>query len=144
LEIEYVSPLKDDYVEYRDDDFLKAILLPELKEKLSLFWPKNGPQWDGLGLSTDGKRFLLEAKANLPELSSPRCKAKSKNSILKINQSFLETKMEMSSEVPLDADWKGTFYQYTNRLAHLHFLRKNNIDAYLIFKSSYTLLATLL
>lgn len=134
LEIEYVSPLKkDDYVEYRDNAFLQELRLPELIEKLPLFWPKKGPQWDGLGLSFDGKRFLIEAKANLKELNSPRCKADSTKSILKIDQSLLETKRAMSSDIPLNADWKGTYYQYTNRLAHLHFLRNNNIDAYLIF-----------
>jgi len=33
-----------------------------------------------------------------------------------------------------DADWCTTSYQYTNRLAHLHFLRTlNRIPAYLVF-----------
>lgn len=31
-------------------------------------------------------------------------------------------------------DWEGTFYQYTNRLAHLYLLRElNGLDAYLVF-----------
>jgi len=31
-------------------------------------------------------------------------------------------------------DWSGTFYQYTNRLAHIYFLRKlNKLPAYLVF-----------
>ncbi|MFC1640236.1 hypothetical protein ACFL3B_05700 [Gemmatimonadota bacterium] len=31
-------------------------------------------------------------------------------------------------------DWSKRFYQYANRLAHLHFLREvNGIDAYLVF-----------
>ena len=133
MNIKFVSPLKNDYVEYRDNDFLKALNLPNLTEKLSLFWPKNGPQWDGLGLSDNGKRFLFEAKANLPELKSPPCKATSKDSILKIDQAIIETKKAMSIDIPIDVNWKGQYYQYTNRLAHLHFLRKNKIDAYLIF-----------
>ena len=30
-------------------------------------------------------------------------------------------------------DWTGTFYQYANRLAHLHFLREQNgVDAHLV------------
>ncbi len=32
------------------------------------------------------------------------------------------------------ADWSGTFYQYTNRLAHLYFLSTlNKVPAYLVF-----------
>ena len=32
-----------------------------------------------------------------------------------------------------NVDWSGTFYQYTNRLAHLYFLReKNSIPTWLI------------
>lgn len=31
-------------------------------------------------------------------------------------------------------DWSGTFFQYANRLAHLHFLRaQNRIPAHLVF-----------
>jgi hypothetical protein len=31
------------------------------------------------------------------------------------------------------SDWTQTFYQYTNRLAHLHFLRSHGRSAWLIF-----------
>jgi hypothetical protein len=32
------------------------------------------------------------------------------------------------------ADWDGVYYQYANRLAHLHFLRSlNRVPAYLVF-----------
>ena len=34
---------------------------------------------------------------------------------------------------PCPHDWSALFYQYTNRLAHLYFLRElNKIDAYLV------------
>jgi len=31
-------------------------------------------------------------------------------------------------------DWSGKYYQYTNRLAHLYYLREiNELDAYMVF-----------
>jgi hypothetical protein len=58
-EICWVSPLKqDDFAEYRDADFLRQIGLSELTEKLIQFWPQNGPQWDALGRTSDGKAFF--------------------------------------------------------------------------------------
>ena len=43
-----------------------------------------------------------------------------------------ETKQYVNSKS--SADWSSYFYQYTNRLAHLYFLRVlNDIPAYLIF-----------
>ena len=102
-------------------------LIPNLKE----FWPRNGPQWDALAKSKD-KVFLVEAKANLPELISPPCGAKSKDSIQRIHSSLLRTKSYLSS-TPIEADWSSDYYQYTNRISHLYFLRSNGINAYLIF-----------
>jgi hypothetical protein len=31
-----------------------------------------------------------------------------------------------------DVDWSGKYYQYTNRLTHLHYLREQGVSAYLI------------
>ena len=43
--ISWLSPLaKDDYCEYRDEDFLKVLGLSRYIDKLKTFWPKNGPQ----------------------------------------------------------------------------------------------------
>ncbi|MFA4902347.1 MAG: hypothetical protein WC600_06325 [Desulfobaccales bacterium] len=133
-EICWISPLKlDGYAEYRDIDFLKQIGLADLSEKLNYFWPKNGPQWDALGKTSDGKAYILiEAKANVPELVS-FCGAKDKDSLKTISTSLAETQQWLSCRESR-IDWKFGFYQYANRLAHLYFLReKAHIEAYLIF-----------
>jgi hypothetical protein len=133
-EICWVSPLKqDDFAEYRDADFLRQIGHSELTEKLIQFWPQNGPQWDALGRTSDGKAFfLVEAKANIPELVS-FCGAKDENSLNTISESLAKTQGWLNCRYPR-IDWKCGFYQYANRLAHLYFLReKAGKEAYLIF-----------
>jgi hypothetical protein len=100
---------------------------------LRQFWPKNGPQWDGLGKTLDGNAYILiEAKANVLELVS-FCGAKDKESLKTICESLNETQRWLNCREPC-IDWKHGFYQYANRLAHLYFLReKAQIEAYLIF-----------
>lgn len=129
-EFEWLSPLeKDEFAEYRDDDFIDLLGL-KLKTPLVDFWPKGGPQWDALGKSKSGKVFLVEAKANIPEMVSPATQAGHKSRLL-INKSLNETKLFLN--INNDVDWSGKFYQYTNRLAHLYFFRVvNGVDAYLV------------
>jgi len=132
-EICWVSPLKPDFAEYRDDAFLNILNLQELSEDLSKFWPKKGPQWDALGKTADDQIFLLiEAKANVPEIVS-NCGAKDKESLRVISESLAKTQDWLNCRRPC-IDWKNGFYQYANRLAHLYFLReKHQREAYLIF-----------
>lgn len=133
-EICWVSPLKkDDFAEYRDADFLRRMGISELNGKLVQFWPKNGPQWDALGKTNDGEAFfLVEAKANVPELVS-FCGAKDAESLANISKSLSATQRWLNCRSP-KIDWKNGFYQYANRLAHLYFLRElNHKEAYLIF-----------
>jgi hypothetical protein len=130
----WVSPLKiDEYAEYRDTAFLNKLGLGKLSEKMNDFWPKNGPQWDALGKTTDGKVVVLvEAKANVPELAS-FCGAKDTESLKTISERLNETQRWLTIRGPY-IDWKSGFYQYANRLAHLYFLRKKaKIESYLIF-----------
>ena len=47
--IQWLSPLRPDYTEYRDADFLEVVGHPERIPDLRELWPRNGPQWDGLG-----------------------------------------------------------------------------------------------
>ena len=131
-EIDWVSPLiEDDFAEYRDKGFLERLGINKLATPLSDFWPNKGPQWDGLGKGSDGEVFIVEAKANLPEIESPPSGAGEKSLEL-IRKSLDETKSYL--EIDNNVDWSGKFYQYTNRLAHLYFLRAvNDIPAYLIF-----------
>ena len=114
------SPLTNEkYAEYRDNDFIDKIGLDRQEIKLHEFWPTRGPQWDALATTTDKRIILVEAKANIPEVVSSPTNARQKS------KDYLRLKN--------DIDWSGKFYQYTNRLAHLYFLRvKRDKPAYLI------------
>jgi len=130
--ISWYSPIKsDDYAEYRDDEFLRRLNAELPTRSLSSFWPRLGPQWDGLGKTSDGKLLLIEAKSHIAEICSPPSLA-SRNSLDKINSSFDEVKKGFG--IRTKVDWSATFYQYTNRIAHLYLLRVlNNLPAYLVF-----------
>lgn len=119
--IEWVSPLRsDDYSEYTDNDFLKVLGLDPDEIKLNEFWPIRGANWDGLAKTDSGKVILVEAKANIPEMVSPPSGA-SKDSLLQIQSGLEQTKNYLGKGK--DIDWSKTFYQYTNRVAHLYYLR---------------------
>ena len=133
MTIDWKSPLQlDKYAEYRDEDFLEKLgILNRIKYHLKDFWPKNGPQWDALGICGN-EVILVEAKANIPEMVSPGTAAKSAKSINKIKASLDDVKKYLN--INNDIDWTGTFYQYVNRIAHLYYLReKNDIKAHLLF-----------
>lgn len=132
LSITWVSPLeKDEFSEYRDHDLLRVLTIENLKVDLPGFWPSKGPQWDALGKSYSGDVFLVEAKANIQELVSSATKA-SRPSLDLIRKSLEETKAYL--RIKNNINWSGKFYQYTNRIAHLYYLRVlNNISAYLVF-----------
>jgi len=134
IAIQWLSPLKEeDYAEYRDEAFLTALgLMPQsMKVKLNDFWPKGGPQWDALGRLSDGTPLLVEGKAHISEVLS-YIQAKSPKSIKLIEQSFERTKKKLG--VRTSNPWTGPFYQYANRIAHLHFLNNlNGIKSYLVF-----------
>lgn len=129
-EIHWLSPLeKDSYAEFYDDAFLEKLDLSPLIPDLRKFWPKGGPHWDGLGKSESGTVFLVEAKSHIPELMSSM-KSTNPNSQRQINKSLNWTKEKFGSRT--DFDWSKTFYQYANRLAHVRFLRQNEVSAYFI------------
>ncbi len=121
-EIIWVSPMKEDeFAEYSDDDFLRQIDLNPDEIKLSVFWPKRGPQWDALAKTAKGKIILVEAKANIREFVGSPTKAK-EESVLLIRKSLNETKSFL--DIANGVDWSGRYYQYANRLSHLYFLRE--------------------
>ena len=132
FEIQWLSPLKhDNYAEYRDKDFLKILGLQNFNNKLSEFWPERGPQWDALGKSNSNHYFLVEAKANIPEITSS-CFAKADDSIIKIQRGIGRTKEYLKASS--GKNWFDGFYQYANRLCHLYFLREFcGVNAYMIF-----------
>jgi len=127
----WLSPLEEDeYAEYRDKQFLERL---DVKTEIPLedFWPSGGPQWDAFARSNTGRLFLVEAKSHIPELISS-LRAENEDSIRLIHESLEETKRYLKSGA--DVDWSHRFYQYTNRLAHLYFLRLlNKLPAYLVF-----------
>ena len=130
--ITWLSPLvADDFAEYQDQAFLDRLQIKLPKVSLKDFWPTRGPVWDGLAKSDSGKVFLFEAKSHIPEIVSPGTAAGPK-SLARIQQSLVETKRYLG--VKAKQDWSASFYQYTNRLAHLYLLRVlNDIPAYLVF-----------
>lgn len=134
-EIEWKSPLKkpekpgkEDFYEYRDDFLevleLKEDILSDAKEKLREFWPKNGPQWDGLAVvnGIDGQKglLLIEAKAHIDETKSD-LKAISKDSIDKIKNAITVTQACYGIEL---TDWTKHYYQLGNRIAFLYFMNE--------------------
>jgi hypothetical protein len=131
-DIIWLSPLEEDhFAEYLDRSFLDRLGLRHHSEALGEFWPARGPQWDGLGRATDiSACFLIEAKANIPELISD-CGAKSSSSRERIKASLLKTQLWLKATPHID--WMMGFYQYANRLAHLYFLSEiAGVKAFLI------------
>src|SRR5262249_19213035 len=130
--IQWLSPLAgDDYAEYRDEAFLQRLgVAPKIP--LKTFWPARGPQWDALGRTTSGTALLVQAKAHIPELPSPPTKAAAKTSLALIASSLDQVKKTIGCGS--SHDWAHLYYQYTNRLAHLYYLRTlNKLPAYLVF-----------
>jgi hypothetical protein len=130
--IHWLSPLKDDdFAEYSDQAFLERLGIALERRPLGSFWPKGGPVWDALAKTDRRQVILVEAKAHIPELVSPRTGATGV-SLRRIRQSLAETKLFLGSRS--EADWSANFYQYTNRLAHLYLLRElNGVQAFMLF-----------
>jgi len=126
--IEWLSPIaSDEWAEYRDSAFLERVGCGHLLSELAHFWPTGGPQWDALGRGPRNSVFLIEAKAHISEMDS-NCHA-SPGSRFLIQQSLSQAKTAYGAKP--EADWLSGYYQYANRLAHLHFLRRNGVSAWL-------------
>ena len=127
--IEWLSPLQvTGYAEYRDIAFLECLGLSQHAAALREFWPMSGPRWDALGRAGN-TYFLVEAKANIPELISD-CKASAPQSTERIAAAVRLTQQWLGARPHID--WLTGFYQYANRLAHLYFMREiAKEDAYI-------------
>lgn len=110
------------------------------------FWPQRGtpPNWDAVGevrINGENEWLLVEAKANVEELRS-NCGAKERGGRPLIRKRLHETRCYIlgrsvgpdfaPSEEDIEA-WLRGYYQYANRLAVLHFLRKHGVKARLLF-----------
>jgi hypothetical protein len=135
--------------EWKGVDFVDSA--PDVKSAWVKFWPQTGnvPNWDAVGRleSNSGVEYLLvEAKAHAEELRSS-CLAKKEARLGEISNALKATK-EGGLEKIKDAlkatikangftadveDWLSPYYQYANRLAHLHFLVEHGIPARLVF-----------
>ena len=129
------SPLeKEKFKEYLDESFLEAVNLKELADDLRDFWPRRGPQWDGLArLEKDGQLtgiVLVEAKSYPEEMRGQGCKAKLESQ-KRIKRSTKAAKAWFHAKP--SAKWLGPYYQFANRLSHIYFLRKKvRIKAWLV------------
>jgi hypothetical protein len=108
----------------------------DVKSAWVKFWPQTGnvPNWDGVGLLESNSRveyLLIEAKAHVEELQSS-CSA-SKNGGLDMIRKALDATIKANGFTADVEDWLSPYYQYANRLAHLHFLLQHNISARLVF-----------
>lgn len=130
--IRWLSPRRaDGFAEYRDRSFLDVTGLGHLGSELALFWPRSGPQWDGLAALPDGL-VLVEAKAHLREFMTDPSQA-SERSLVMIRAAFAAVQENLG--IKPRADWTSVFYQYANRLAHLWWLRQRGQNAHLLFIS---------
>ncbi|MFY9674547.1 MAG: hypothetical protein WAK13_08830 [Terriglobales bacterium] len=92
-------------------------------EKWTKFWPQRGnpPNWDAIARLDAGTRsewLLFEAKANHAEFCSSPCGAIGPSREI-IQKALGRTKAYLG--VHRDFLWLGTYYQYANRIACLHF-----------------------
>jgi len=138
-DIDWRSPLlEDQYAQYQDHSFLRRLAASRYcrepsgrQSELADFWPRFGPQWDGLAVTDKGQALLVEAKSHIPEMAGAPLQARGESALLKIRESLRTVKAFLNSRSP--ADWSTSFYQYANRLAHLYWMREvNGHDAYLI------------
>ena len=131
--IEWLSPLRSDrFVEYRDGATFTKCGVELSKRRLHEFWPQRGPMWDGLARTSMGDILLVEAKAHIPELVSPRSRA-TEPARGRIAKSMREVQVALAPKSVDYVDWTSTFYQYANRVAHLYFLREcNGVRAHLV------------
>ena len=131
--VQWASPLRQaGFVEYRDGAALTALGIGDLPVRpLADFWPPRGPVWDGLGISSDGYKILLEAKAHIAEAASPRSQA-SPDSLMRIQKALEEARAWYAPNAR--AVWTESLYQYANRLALHYFLAKvNGIPSRMVF-----------
>jgi hypothetical protein len=117
--------------EFQGISFLPPDTRKALTDAWRRFWPQKGRKqsWDAIARSGD-TLLLVEAKANEPEFCSPGSRSEGEPR-KQIERSLNRTKRGLG--VHRHFSWIDSYYQYANRLAILDFLRRNEIDARLVF-----------
>jgi hypothetical protein len=124
--------------EFEGIAFLPAPEQDRLRTPLGDFWPCTGspPNWDAVGrIEVDGHAnwLVVEAKSHLGELNSV-CKAKGREvggGLERIIEAFRATQEALGIARGPDA-WLGPFYQFSNRLAFLHFFAGQGVPVRLL------------
>jgi hypothetical protein len=131
------APIRDG--EWKRLDFMED---EQVREAYEGFWPARGEQqnWDAIGGATIDRNeewLLVEAKAHKAEIGFHGTTASEAGGRPQIRAAFRETLEALgygAAEASRRAeDWLNGCYQYANRLATLHFLMKQGIQARLIF-----------
>ena len=130
--LEWLSPLpEDDWAEYQDEAYLERLGVELEKRPLSTFWPTGGPVWDGLARTPWGASVLVEAKADVTELSST-CPLDSPEGLASVRAAFEETKAAF--DVDPSIDWCAGHFEYAARLAHAYLMNElNGVPTELVF-----------
>lgn len=132
---QWVSPLeREGYREYHDKSFFKILGLEEHLGALGNFWPSGGPRWDGLARLRRGDEtgaLLVEAKAHVDEIETGACGATANESISKIRLGLEAAAEHYGADTEYFQAWFSKRYQQANRLAHLLFLRRLGVQAWL-------------
>ena len=128
------SPLKESrppFRELKDTEALEAVGVTKFRTQLEEFWPRRGPVWDAVGVTSAASPVFVEAKAHISEAASPATKASEASKKL-IQDSLTKARSHFARRSK--CDWSCNFYQYANRLAYHFFLRKlNDVPSKLVF-----------
>jgi hypothetical protein len=131
--LRWLCPLETtDWLELRDEMWEQSHL-PWPSPQQAGWWPKGGPQWDGVAVvpGSSGRRgvLLVEAKSHVAELSSAIDASPDSKKL--IEKALDETRRFVRGRSR--ASWYTAYYQYANRLAWLYYLRaKRGLDAWLL------------
>lgn len=134
--LRWVAPSEEQrFSEPNDGRFMEVLGLGEHKRKLREFWPTGGPHWDALAVVSAGDAptviILAEGKSYPSEVHGPGSLATADSSKQLISRSLEEARAWFHAEDT--PEWKGTLYQYANRLAHVFFFhREFGISTWLV------------
>lgn len=112
--------------------------IPEVSEAWREAWPQRGSQqcWDGVASTVNPAGttswVLMEAKANEPEFAGGPCGATLRSPARSLIERTLGRTKSLLG-VHRDVSWLGSYYQYANRLAALHVLTSQGIQAHLVY-----------